>query len=169
MANPTVELIAALRETATRLKNGVHYSWGHHGACNCGNLVQVLTKFTKEEILRYAHTGIGEWTEMTEEFCPITNAPLSLVIARLEQIGLTPTDIHHIEYLSDKEVLNNLAGGFKWLKRNKREHAIMYFEAFANLLEDKLIQSIDINIDYLNEKKILPTQDISKASMLITF
>ena len=167
MANPTVELIAVLRETATRLKNGVHYSWGHHGACNCGNLVQVITKFTKEEILRYAHTGTGEWTEMTEEFCPITNAPLSLVIARLEEIGLTPTDIHHIEYLSDKEVLNNLEGGFKWLKRNKREHAIMYFEAFANLLEDKLLLSININIDYLNAKQIPIITHINKEPKLV--
>ncbi len=94
MATPTIELINALRETATRLRNGAHYAWGHHGACNCGNLVQVVTNFTKGEILRYAHTGIGEWTELAEEFCPVTNAPLTLVVTRLESIGLTPVDIH---------------------------------------------------------------------------
>ena len=147
MATPTIELINALRETASRLKSGAHYAWGHHGACNCGNLVQVVTRFTEGEILRYAHTGIGEWTEMTEEFCPVTNAPLTLVITKLEEIGLTPTDIHHIEYLSDKTVLQNLPNGFRWLKRNKREDAIEYFEAFANLLEEKFIQTIDININ----------------------
>lgn len=153
MANPTIELIAALRETARRLKNGAHYAWGHHGACNCGNLVQVVTKLSEGEILRYSHTGIGEWTEMVEEFCPVSNAPLTLVITRLEEIGLTPTDIHHIEYLSDKEVLKNLPGGFRWLKRNKREDAIDYFETFANLLEDKLLQSIDVNFDMVSRKQ----------------
>jgi hypothetical protein len=82
-------------------------------------------------------------------FCPVTNAPLSLIITKLEAIGLTPTDIHHIEYLSDKEVLQQLPGGFRWLKRNKREDAIDYFEAFAQLLEDKLLQSIEVNIDHI--------------------
>ena len=46
MANPTPALIDALRLTATNLKNGAYHSWGHHGACNCGNLVQSVTKFT---------------------------------------------------------------------------------------------------------------------------
>ncbi len=144
MAKPTPELIHALRETANRLRNGAHYAWGHHGACNCGNLVQVITRLSKGEILRYAHTGIGEWTELAESFCPVTNAPITLIMKKLEESGLTPTDIHHIEYLSDREVLNHLPGGFRWLKRNKREDAIDYFEAFAGLLEEQLLQSIDI-------------------------
>ena len=150
MAQPTVQLIEALRETANKLRNGSHYAWGHHGACNCGNLVQVITKFTEGEILRYAHTGIGEWTELAQEFCPITNAPIDLVIAKLEEAGLTPTDIHHVEYLNDKEVLKNLEGGFRWLKRNNREDAIAYFEAFANVLENKILDSIEINLDNLS-------------------
>jgi len=149
MAKPTVELIEALRQTAHRLKNGAYYAWGHHGACNCGNLVQAVTHFSKEEILRYSHTGVGEWTELTREFCPVTNAPLRLVITRLQEIGLTPTDIHHIEYLSDKEVLRNLPGGFRWLKRNKKEDAIAYFEALASLLEDKLIEKMNVGIAQL--------------------
>jgi len=161
MATPTIELINALRETASRLRNGAHYAWGHHGACNCGNLVQVVTNFTEGEILRYAHTGIGEWTEMTEEFCPVTNAPLTLVITRLEEIGLTPTDIHHVEYLSDKEVLQNLPGGFRWLKRNKREDAIDYFEAFANLLEERMIQHIKIDIDSIPQTQTKQAQQSS--------
>jgi hypothetical protein len=147
MAQPTTELIIALRETASRLRKGAHYTWGHHGACNCGNLVQVITQFTQGEILRYAHQGIGEWTELAQEFCPVTNAPIDLIIAKLVEVGLTPTDIHHIEYLSDREVLNLLPGGFRWLQRNNREDAIVYFETFANLLEEKMLQQININFD----------------------
>ncbi len=149
MAKASLQLIAALRETATRLRNGAHYAWGHHGACNCGNLLQVLTPLTEGEILRFAHTGTGEWTELSEEYCSTTNAPVNLVLSKLQQAGLTPTDIHHIEYLTDKEVLHQLPGGFRWLKRNVREEVILYFEAFANLLEEKLIGEITINIDSL--------------------
>jgi len=137
MANPSAALIWALRETAVRLKNGAHYAWGHHGACNCGNLLQVITGQSEKEILSDAHTCPGEWTEIAEESCALTNAPFNVLVSRLEATGLTPTDIHNIEYLDNKEVLKNLPGGFRWLKRNKRQDVIDYFEAFANLLGRK--------------------------------
>lgn len=144
MAYPTIELIAALRETANRLKTGAHYAWGNHGSCNCGNLLQVVTELSKEEILTYAHSGIGEWTELAEEYCGVTDAPVSLLLKKLQDTGLTPTDIHNLEYLEDREVLNALPGGFRWLKRNQREDVIVYFETFATVLEDKMIASITI-------------------------
>ncbi len=154
MAQPTFELIQALRLTAKNLDNGAYHSWGHHGACNCGNLVQSVTEFTKDEILKYAHDGAGEWTELAIDFCPITNAPLALIFYKLEEIGLTPTDIHHIEYLSDKEVLDNLPGGLRWLKRSKKEDAIAYFETFANVLEEKLLKTINIDTVLENKKEL---------------
>lgn len=144
MADPNMKLINALNETATRLKNGTPYAWGNHGSCNCGNLLQVVTKLSKEEIIRYAQTGIGEWTELAEEHCAVTDAPVGLLISKLQQIGLTATDIHHLEYLDNKEVLKNLPGGFRWLKRNIKEDVIVYFQTFANMLEEQLIGSIDI-------------------------
>ena len=153
MAKPSIELIEALRETARRLRNGAHYSWGHHGACNCGNLLQVITSLTEGEILRYAHTATGEWTELSEEYCAASDAPVNVVISNLEQAGLTPTDIHHIEYLTDRAVLNYLPGGFRWLKRNVRDEVILYFEAFATMLEEKLIASVEIKLDELMGKE----------------
>jgi len=112
-------------------------------------LLQVLTPLTEGEILRYAHTGIGEWSELSEEYCAASNAPVTIVISKLEQAGLTPVDIHHIEYLTDRTVLHYLPGGFRWLKRNVREDVILYFEAFANMLEEKLIASVDLKMDDL--------------------
>ncbi len=156
MAKPTLQLIDALRLTATNLRDGAYHSWGHHGACNCGNLVQSVTKFSKEEILVYAHTGIGEWTEMAQEYCGATNAPLSLIFKSLEQIGLTSTDMHHIEYLSDKEVLNQLPDGFRWLKRNVKNDAIIYFETFATILENKLLNGININFEVIEKMSYKP-------------
>ena len=165
MAKATLELIDALRLTATNLRNGAYHSWGHHGACNCGNLVQSVTKFTKEEILQYAHTGTGEWTELAQEYCATTSAPLTLVFSKLEQVGLTPTDIHHIEYLSDRKILEQLPGGFRWLKHNKREDAIAYFETFAQVLEQEFLESININIDSFSSatNSSLPTSKLVLA------
>lgn len=155
MAYPTIELTEALRETGRRLRNGAPYSWGNHGSCNCGNLLQVVTRLTKEDILRHAHTGIGEWTELAEEYCGVTNTPVDLMISHLQQLGLTPTDIHNLEYLEDKEVLDHLPGGFRWLKRNVREDVILYFETFAALLEEKLVQPIQVNYNqFALEKEI---------------
>ena len=147
MATPNLTLINALRETAERLRNGASYAWGNHGACNCGNLTQVVTKLSKEEILQYAHTGIGEWTELAEDYCGVTDAPASLLISKLQQIGLTPSDIHNLEYLEDKKVLEQLPGGFRWLQRNVREDVILYFETYASILEEQLLAAIDVNIE----------------------
>ena len=144
MAHANIELINALRETASRLRNGAHYAWGNHGSCNCGNLLQVVTKLSREEIIRYAQTGVGEWTELAEEYCGITEAPVNLLIHKLEQLGLTATDIHNIEYLQDKKVLEKLPGGFRWLNKNIKEDVIVYFETFADMLEEKIISQVDI-------------------------
>lgn len=144
MAHPNLALIDALRVTANRLSTGAHYAWGNHGACNCGNLLQVVAQLSKEEILTYAHTGIGEWTELSQESCSVSQAPFSLLLKKLEEIGLTPTDIHHLEYLNNREVLEQLPGGFRWLKRNQREDVIVYFNTYATLLENQFLAQLSI-------------------------
>ena len=144
MAHANITLIGALRQAANNLRNNAPYAWGNHGSCNCGNLLPVVTHLTKEEILRHAHTGIGEWTEIAEDYCGVTDAPVYLMISKLEAIGLTPSDIHQLEYLSNKEVLSKLPGGFRWLKKNVREDVILYFETFANILEERVLASIDV-------------------------
>lgn len=141
MAFPNPTLIQALRETARRLRNGAPYAWGHHGRCNCGNLAQVITPFSDQQILTFAHTGAGEWTELAESYCDITGLPVDMLVGKLMDAGLTPTDIHHLEYLNDREVLERLPGGFRWLRRNRRKDAIAYFEAFADLLEDRALEA----------------------------
>ena len=137
-------LIDGLRTAAKNLRSGAFYAWGHHGACNCGHLLQVITKLSKEEIQTYAHTGVGEWTEIVEESCDVTGIPLGLLIRELRSMGLTNTDIHNLEYLEDRKVLDNLPGGFRWLKRNQREDVIIYFETLAELLEDMMLEEIEI-------------------------
>lgn len=154
MAYPTIELVEGLRKAAATLRAGAYYAWGHHGACNCGHLLQATTQLSKEEIRAYAHTGPGEWTEIAQEACAVTGAPINLLLTRLEQLGLTPTDIHNVEYLEDREVLKRLPGGFRWLKRNVREDVIMYFETMASMLEDKLAANVPIAYEQLFEEPV---------------
>ena len=144
MAYPNTELIAALRQATQNLRNGAPYAWGHHGSCNCGHLLQVITHLSKEEIVRHAQTVHGEWTEIAEDYCGVTNAPAYLLVSKLEGLGLTPTDIHNLEYLEDKVVLQNLPNGFRWLKKNVREDVVVYFETMAEMLEGKLVESITL-------------------------
>jgi hypothetical protein len=145
MATPNIPLINALRETANRLRAGATYAWGNHGACNCGNLLQVITPLSRQEIMSYAQTGIGEWTELAEEYCGVTNAPVELMLSKLKEVGLTPSDVHNLEYLDNRDVLERLPGGFRWLKRNVREDVILYFETYANVLEEALLSRVDIS------------------------
>ena len=163
MAHPNLPLIEALRETARRLRNGAHYAWGHHGSCNCGNLLQTITHLSSKEILQYSRTGTGEWTEIAQEFCGITNAPAELLISKLQKIGLTPSDIHCIEYLEDKQVLQRLPGGFRWLRRNVREDVILYLETMADMLEEKLANRLDLNVNELFE----PAATATKTAALL--
>lgn len=160
MAHPTIALIEGLRKAAAGLVNGNYYAWGHHGACNCGQLLQATTTLTKEEIVTYAHTGIGEWTELAQETCPVSDAPINLLLKKLQDLGLTPTDIHNLEYLEDREVLNRLPGGFSWLKRNVRGHVVLYFETMANMLEEKLLNDIEVNYSAL-----LPQEELIVLSV----
>jgi hypothetical protein len=153
MAIANFELIRALRETARRLENGVDYVWGHHGCCNCGNLLQVITRLTKEEIIRFARTGTGEWTELALDYCGVANTPVDTLISELQNMGLTPTDIHNLEYLQDKSVLEKLPGGFRWLKRNVREDVILYFQTFADILEINLLNDIWVGRSKVVNKK----------------
>jgi hypothetical protein len=138
MALPSLELSLALRAAAQRIQSGAPYAWGHHGSCNCGHLLQVMTRLNEQEILAYAHTAPGEWTELAAEYCGITQAPVSLLVKKLMDAGLTPTDIHHLEYLTDRTILERLPGGFRWLQRNQREDVVVYMETFADWIDEQL-------------------------------
>lgn len=156
MAQANIQLIEGLRKAAANLRNGAYYAWGHHGGCNCGNLIQVITELSKEEIVSYAHQGAGEWTEIADDYCNITSAPLMFIMSKLEGVGMTPTDFHNLEYLEDRSVLNKLPGGFRWLKRNHREDVIVYMETWANLLEEQLANEVVINWSELKQDLSIP-------------
>ncbi len=142
MAIPTLQLITALRTTAKKIEQGAPYMWGHMGACNCGNLAQALTGFTKAEIHAFAMRGVGDWSEQITEYCGSANAPLDLVIEKLLAAGLTQQDLISLERLSSDKVLNQLPIAKRYLSKNIKEDVILYMKTWANVLEEELSDGV---------------------------
>ncbi|WP_253810063.1 hypothetical protein [Hydrotalea flava] len=71
------------------------------------------------------------------------------MLKKLQELGLTPTDIHNIEYLEERAVLNCLPSGFRWLKKSNRPDVIVYLQTFANVLEEQLTDQINISAIWL--------------------
>ena len=139
MARTSIELVRALRVTAERLASGAEYRWTHMGACNCGHLVQTLTRRSPEEIRRLALEKRGEWAEQAIEYCPSSGYPIDHILGRMLEAGLTQDDIGHLEKLSDPRVLRALPVETRIeLSYRNREHVVLYLRAWADLLEAAL-------------------------------
>lgn len=155
MARPSIELITALRRTIDKLKNGAPYQWGHMGACNCGNLAQEITEFSKGEIHQYALQRHGDWNEQLNDYCPTSGLPMDTVIDQLISAGLSLADLGHLEKLSAPEVLKQIPfEKRKNLKKNKKEDVIYYMEIWRGILEKQWIdqQNIDLKISDIKKK-----------------
>jgi hypothetical protein len=136
MARPNLELIRALRATATRLAQSTSYKWSDFACCNCGHLVQSVTQLSPREIYEAAFARGGDWGEQAREFCPSSGYPIDFVFARLFALGLSADDVKNLERLSDDRVLREL--GVSALRYNRREHVLAYLHAWARLLEREL-------------------------------
>ena len=144
MARATPELIHALRQTARNLLQGAPYQWGHMGGCNCGNLAQELTKLNKDQIHRYAMQRHGDWNEQAEDYCSTSEMPIDLLINEMLNAGLQLEDLKHLERLDDRSVLTQFPVGERFLKHNVREDVVAYMNAWAELLEEQLLEKITL-------------------------
>ncbi|MBN7816602.1 hypothetical protein [Algoriphagus pacificus] len=139
MAIPNSKLIQALKSTALKLKNGANYQWGHMGACNCGNLAQELTSFTKAEIHKYAMERHGDWNEQIIDYCPSSGYPMDLMISKMLNFGLSLDDLAELENLSNKNILAHIPFERREkMNRNVREDVILYLNTWALILENEL-------------------------------
>lgn len=142
MAIPSRALVTVLRETADRLEAGADYQWSHFGRCNCGHLVQTVTRLSPAEIHAASAPELLEWSEIPEDYCAGTGLKLEYVLDRLRELGLDRADLRHLEDLSDPRVLHALPGGHRFLERNRRDHTVAYFRAFADLLAQALSSEV---------------------------
>ncbi len=136
MATATPPLAQALRTTAARLREGAGFAWGHMGSCNCGHLAQTVTRLSAAEIHRAAMERYGDWSTQTLDHCPASGLTIDHVFDALLELGLTHTDLRRLEHLSDPKVLARVPS--RHLRRQDVRHAIQYFEAWAELIEDEL-------------------------------
>jgi hypothetical protein len=138
IANPA--LIAAIERTASKLQQGGTYQWGHMGACNCGNLAQELTPFSKAEIHQYAMQRHGDWNEQLIDYCPTSGYPIDLIVTKMLEFGLSLDDLAHLERLSDPQILGQMSQEKRnSLNKNTRTDVIFYLSSWANLLREKWI------------------------------
>jgi hypothetical protein len=135
MPIPSLALVTVLRETADRLESGDAYQWSHFGRCNCGHLVQTVTRLSPAEIHAVCSPELLEWSEIPDDYCAGTGLKLEFVLDRLRELGLAREDFRQVEDLSDSRVLHALPGGHRWLQRNRREDVVSYFRTWALLLE----------------------------------
>ena len=136
MKNPEL-LKDALLTTARRIGTGEsNYQWGHMGQCNAGHLIQTITGMSSFEIVESVDFQLDEWSEHAVDYCSCTGNKVDDIFLSIEKQGLTHSDIVKLENLSDRKVLENLDGGFRYLERNRREHVVEYMRSFADLLEN---------------------------------
>ena len=156
MAIPSSKIISALRKTASELENGHRYEWGHMGSCNCGNLAQTITNFSRAEIQKYALEKRGDWTNQLLDYCPTSGYPMDMIIERMLDFGFSAIDLRNLEWLSDDKILAKMNVTF--LNRNLKSDTISYLKNWADLLEDQLIEKIE-----------LPDLNFTQANKISTF
>ena len=144
MAKVSLKIIDALRKTAAQLESGHRYEWGHMGSCNCGNLAQTITSFTRAEIQQYALQKRGDWSDQLLDYCPTSGYPMDMIIERMVDFGFSSQDLRHLEWLSDSEVLNKI--GVPFLNRNLKSDTILYLNSWADLIEDQIISTIKLPV-----------------------
>lgn len=152
MATASYLLSNALRKAALNLKNDKPYEWGHMGNCNCGHLAQTLLNINKGDIHKYAMEKNGDWNEQLNDYCPTSGLLMDKLIWNLLQTGLSLEDIMDLEYLRNILIVSKINPNLKPLVSNNRQHVIAYLDAWANLMEEELIQRI--NIDFSNKLQL---------------
>jgi hypothetical protein len=155
MAKANPRLIAAIEKTVAKLSNGAAYQWGHMGACNCGNLAQELTHFSKAEIHQYAMQRHGDWNEQLLDYCPTSGFPMDLMISKMLEHGLTIDDLGHLERLSDPQILSRISKEKRdQINKNSRQDVILYMDTWANLLREKWVVENGPELEFVEEKKL---------------
>ena len=142
MAIPSLKLIYTIRKTARKLATNAPYQWGHMGSCNCGHLAQQITQVSKADIHQFAMDGEGSWADQSRAYCPTSGFPMDLLISAMLDYGLEIQDLEHLEKLSDPTVLKSI--GSRLLRFNQRKDVILYMEAWANILECRLLSGVPL-------------------------
>ena len=145
-------MIAILRDTAREIKEGAPYQWGHMGSCNCGNLAQTITNYSKADIHRAAMARHGDWAEQLRDYCPHSGLPLDEIIDQMLDTGFTRQDLAHLERLSDPAILQHIPLTTKALKHNVRDDVVLYLNTWADTMERELPEQMPLQELFIEAK-----------------
>lgn len=144
MALPSIEIVTALLNAASRLEKSNNYQWGHMGLCNCGFLAQEITKQRKEEIHAKAMQRHGGWNEQLNDYCPTSGLPMDDLISEMLAFGFDADDLKHLEKLSSPNILRSFPISERGLRHNLKTDVIKYLRRWAVLMEIQLLANIEI-------------------------
>ncbi|WP_303311685.1 hypothetical protein [Hymenobacter sp. BT730] len=147
MAQSTLPVIEALRNTALRLQSLAPYQWGHMGSCNCGHLAQTITRLTKGEIHARAMQRHGDWEQQLTDYCPTSGLPIDQTIDEMLALGFSRQDLTHLERLSDPRIMSAMPWDRRnSLRHNQRDDVVFYLRTWAQLLEEDLMTTIQLKL-----------------------
>jgi hypothetical protein len=160
MAQASLRLIEALRETAARLeRTSTVYRWSQLAHCNCGHLAQTITGLPPSAIGQAAARHRGDWAEQARTHhdygdrpaldegawepedllaCPVAERSMSTIFAELVAAGLEARDIGAFERLDDPAVRRRLGTSTTDFLHSDRKNVVAYLLAWAELLEEEL-------------------------------
>lgn len=144
MAKAKIEIIEVLRTTAQKLAKSPNYQWGHMGSCNCGFLAQEITQHSSAEIHTRAMQKHGDWNEQLNDYCPTSGLLMDDLITTMLDFGFDSDDLKKLEKLSDQSILQTLPISQRYLSNNKKEDVIKYLNTWANVLESRLLEKVNI-------------------------
>jgi hypothetical protein len=159
MAIPSLQLIAAIRNTAKRLNKSQAYQWGHMGQCNCGHLAQEITQLSDAEIHKIAMNKSGDWADQLRDYCPNSGLPMDTIIEKLTDYGLSTQDLINLERLNDSKIRKRIPNG-EQLNHNSKRDVIAYLNAWADLLEDEFLKTASTQVIPIDSNKNVVAQPI---------
>jgi hypothetical protein len=143
MATANKRVIEILRKTAEKVMNATDYEWGNMGACNCGNLAQVITMRARPE-LQQMLTGVGDWNDQLNDFCPVSGLPFDDIVSQMVNEGFSLQDLMQLERLNNPAITGRLPFGVH-LRHNVREDVALYLHLWADMLEEQMTARLLVN------------------------
>lgn len=114
-----IELITVIGKTIDVLENNkVKYNWYDFENCNCGIVAQQACGITGSSIRKFInesnmHFGLWEYAVVR---CQKTGSPMSHVIRRLRDIGLSNRDLINLENLSDRKIIKKAGLDYEYVQ-----------------------------------------------------
>jgi hypothetical protein len=113
-------LLEAIKVVANALKNDTaHYDWTKANACNCGLIAQALLGINEHELQKRINQEVPTkkhtWKTVVQTYCPLTGLSEAAILRELQEAGLTPMDMVHLEFLENPAILRT--AGFTYEKK----------------------------------------------------